>query len=377
MTGRELFPTSDCLKAHQREHLIHEEIERQDADILCLQEVDRLEKLCPMLEKAGYSHQYASGPNKKHGCLIAFKSSLFSLSEHKIVFYDDEEISPDETPMQKVGQSFVTRNISLIVGLQKLDNPDLGITVATTHLFWHPRYTYERARQAGILKREVTRFGQSDALRQGWPSVLAGDFNFTPPDPAYSLLTRTTLLPEHEEILRPSYVVHRSVDPTVPLSPSQPAAADADEGGGVEAQDPDRVITNARMASPSDGLLDSAGLVKLYSESPEAKSAYDATLSRFLQLEPGQEVPIFGSTPEPNIDPTHPGFHEPAYTSYTHYWKSVLDYIFVLKSDKVDTRFTGVLAPLPGNALEPGLPQKAICGSDHLPLVTEVRFNSL
>jgi RNA exonuclease NGL2 len=37
MTGRELFPTSDCLKAHQRVHLIHEEIERQDADILCMQ----------------------------------------------------------------------------------------------------------------------------------------------------------------------------------------------------------------------------------------------------------------------------------------------------------------------------------------------------
>lgn len=98
-----------------------------------------MEKLCPMLEKAGYSHQYASGPNKKHGCLIAFKSSLFSLSEHKIIFYDDEEIRPDGSPMQRIGQSFVTRNIGLIVGLQRLDNPDLGITVATTHLFWHPR----------------------------------------------------------------------------------------------------------------------------------------------------------------------------------------------------------------------------------------------
>lgn len=37
MIGRELFPTSDCLKAGQREPMIHKEILQQDADIICLQ----------------------------------------------------------------------------------------------------------------------------------------------------------------------------------------------------------------------------------------------------------------------------------------------------------------------------------------------------
>ena len=37
LTERELFPTSDCLKAGQREPMIHEEILQQDADIICLQ----------------------------------------------------------------------------------------------------------------------------------------------------------------------------------------------------------------------------------------------------------------------------------------------------------------------------------------------------
>lgn len=114
------------------------------------------------------------------------------------------------------------------------------------------------------------------------------------------------------------------MDPTVPVAPSSQPAADADEGGGAEAQDPDRVITNARTASPKDGLLDSTELVKLYSESPKARSAYDSALSRFLQQEPGRDVPIWGSVPEHKMDPAHPGFYEPAYTSYTHYWKSVL-----------------------------------------------------
>ena len=35
--GRELFPTSGCLKAAQREHMLYREILNLDADICCLQ----------------------------------------------------------------------------------------------------------------------------------------------------------------------------------------------------------------------------------------------------------------------------------------------------------------------------------------------------
>jgi len=35
--GRELFPTSDCLKAGQREKMLQDELFQPDADILCLQ----------------------------------------------------------------------------------------------------------------------------------------------------------------------------------------------------------------------------------------------------------------------------------------------------------------------------------------------------
>lgn len=39
--GRELFPTSDCLKASQREKLLYDEITASEADVICLQ-VSRL-----------------------------------------------------------------------------------------------------------------------------------------------------------------------------------------------------------------------------------------------------------------------------------------------------------------------------------------------
>ncbi|KAF6766282.1 Endonuclease/exonuclease/phosphatase [Ephemerocybe angulata] len=369
LVRRELFPTSDCLKAAQRGHLIHEEIERQNADILCLQEVDRLEKLCPMLEKAGYAHRFACGPFKKHGCLIAYKSSMYSYAGDMTVFYDDQEVGSEGPDSQRIGKSFRTKNIGFIVALQRLDDPSKGIVVATTHLFWHPRYTYERTRQAGCLVREATAFKMADPSRHTWPTILAGDFNFAPLDPAYSLLTASTLLPDHETLLRPSYVVHTSVDPTVAASPAQ-VAADAEEGG--EEQDPDRVIKNARSTKPEDGLLDPASLVSFFSDLPRARSVYDLGLSRYFSIEKGRDVPIFG--PGHSMDPSQPGFHEPAYTSYTHYWKSVLDYIFVLTSDTLTVQVTGILSPLPGDKLEPGLPQKKICGSDHLPMVAEINF---
>jgi RNA exonuclease NGL2 len=99
-----------------------------------------------MLDQAGYSHVYASGPHKLHGCLIAFKTNLYTLESHKTIYYDDQDIphAGSESPCR--GSSFRTKNIASLVALRLNRNTAQGIVVATTHLFWHPRYTYERIR---------------------------------------------------------------------------------------------------------------------------------------------------------------------------------------------------------------------------------------
>jgi RNA exonuclease NGL2 len=125
-----------------------------------------------------------------------------------------------------------------------------------------------------------------------------------------------------------SRVVHTSIDPGIDAATPTAPAASGDEAGGAagEDQDPDRVITNARSARPEDGLLGSEGLVSLFSELPRATSSYALGLSRYLdgegELQRGQEFPIFGITH--SLSPSTLGFFEPAFTSYTHYWKSVL-----------------------------------------------------
>ena len=113
------------------------------------QEVDRTEKLFPVLENAGYAQIYAAGPRKKHGCAIVFRKSLFALVGEKVVMYDEEsvrlggsdETSGDSELVQRKARAStrVTKNIASLVALKRVDGTNDGVVVATTHLFWHPK----------------------------------------------------------------------------------------------------------------------------------------------------------------------------------------------------------------------------------------------
>ncbi|KAF7306996.1 Endo/exonuclease/phosphatase domain-containing protein [Mycena indigotica] len=360
LVRRELFPTSDCLKASQRQPMLHAEILAQDAEIICLQEVDTLEKLLPALEPC-YTTHYAAGPGKKHGCLIAFKKDRYDKHVEKLVHYDDEVVRDGETEQARRGSSFKTRNIASLLAVKHKSKPGQGVVVGTSHLFWHPRYTYERARQAGIFLREITKF-QSEHDLEDWPCVVAGDFNFSPDDPAYSLLVGDPLSVEQRERLETSRVVHASIDPNV-----QSAAAPLVKEDEDQAVDPDRVITNARRAKPSDGLLTDDELVALFSTSKTFRSAYDEGLRQHRLS--SSSIPTFGDRTK--LDASKKGFYEPEYTSYTVFWKTVLDYIFFLPG-RLPTVVTGILAPHKVEDLGAGLPLKTICGSDHVSLSADL-----
>ncbi|KAK0208258.1 Endonuclease/exonuclease/phosphatase [Desarmillaria ectypa] len=363
LVRRELFPVSDCLKVAQREHMIYRELMSQDADILCLQEVDRLEKVLPVLDAASYSHHYAAGPKKKHGCLIAFKTSLYSKVGDRKVEYDHEEVRDDVEGIGRKGASFRTKNIGSIVALKSTTDENRGVVVATTHLFWHPRYTYERARQAGILKREVLKFRTERAL-QKWPCIIAGDFNFAPDDAAYSLLVGDPLLPAQKEMITNSHVVHATIDPIV--SPTKDATEED------EALDPDKVITNARSATPADGLLSPSELISLFALHKPLLSAYDQGLRNIRRSSTSSTFATFGDRITP--DPMRLGAHEPKWTSYTHYWKTVLDYIFIIEPEEGRSLITELLSPHRTADLDPGIPRKGICGSDHVSLCAQIEF---
>jgi hypothetical protein len=156
--------------------------------------------------------------------------------------------------------------------------------------------------------RRYTKF--SSRLSQRTHSVK--DFNFQPDDPAYSLLVGDGLLPVQIDRMMQSRVVHRSIDPTVP---DKEGKQTEDE----EEADPDKIITCARLAVSTDGLLTDAELISLFTKDVVVRSMYDEGLEAIRATR--QDLGIFEdrlSLPE-----SRRGKHEPEWTCYAHYWKTV------------------------------------------------------
>lgn len=153
------------------------------------------------------------------------------------------------------------------------------------------------------------------------------DFNLTPEDPGYSLLVGDPIIPSQEELLALSRVVHTSIDPDgIPAAESNEAKNEEDDGAE---QDPDRFIMDARTATPADGLLSTEELVEMFGKLGVAnpESSYDKGLE-IAKASGNPDIQTFGDRVT-SIASTRQGKHEPEWTSYTHFWKTVLG-LFIL-----------------------------------------------
>jgi len=159
--------------------------------------------------------------------------------------------------------------------------------------------------------------------------------------------------------------VHFTVDPDVYHTTHAPAE-EVEEARNDGETDPDKIITNARPAMPSDGLLTTAELADLYAT--PVRSAYDEGLSKHRQT----TKDLVAYCDRVNLEPFRRGANEPEWTSYTHYWKTVLDYIFILDPLNVHSIVTGISQPPRTEDLDPGIPRKGVCGSDHVSLCAEI-----
>lgn len=181
--------------------------------------------------------------------------------------------------------------------------------------------------------------------------------------------------------------MHVTIDPSVPLT--NPGATDDDEEGQA---DPYTVITNAREASPADGLLSTSELADLFAVAQRPRSLYDEG-QRILDDVSGH-VPRYGE--RAGMPPHRRGAYEPEWTSYTHYWQSVLgtysaqpglksqlgsvtlpDYIWVIDPPDQRASVVSLLQPHTTENLRPGLPRKGISGSDHVSLAAEVQWDGI
>ena len=155
------------LKWKHRSKMLTNELKYYQPTIMCLQEIDLKQYepyFVPLLQSLHYDHILLAAKKKRHGLLIAWKIEKFELLHRKNIHYDLLSAGT-------VGPIMWTGNIGLCLGLKCKDSSGRGIWISTTHLFWHPRGSYERQRQAGILVSETTKFATQDPT---WPIFICG-----------------------------------------------------------------------------------------------------------------------------------------------------------------------------------------------------------
>lgn len=113
--------------------MLHAEMEQLgDLDIICLQEVDRLDFVRTGVPQ--YEVVQATGVGKLHGLVVLYKSAKYDVHVQQAVSLDEELLSPEaEGEVAQRGVSRRTRNMGLIVALKE-KGKESGIVIATTHL---------------------------------------------------------------------------------------------------------------------------------------------------------------------------------------------------------------------------------------------------
>ncbi|KAG0143883.1 hypothetical protein CROQUDRAFT_660684 [Cronartium quercuum f. sp. fusiforme G11] len=367
LVKRNLFPGSDCLKWKERGKVITEEIMNYDADVICLQEVDRIIDHGPILKKSGYDYKYVIGGyediGKQHGLLIGWKENKIEKIDEQIIKFDEEIYN------NKIGLSRVTKNISLICCLKLKTETTKHLVIGTCHLFWHPRFSYERCRQISFLSNLIQNFKQKQLLRTDHLiTILAGDLNEEPNGPGYKLITGKSFNQEQIKIFDESKVIHKSVD-----KEQSKEIYETIEG------DEDRVFKDVRKPKISDELFDLIELQKICGNS-DWISLYGTfgikmeseNGNRFIDREEQKSKIREGKGEEDEIES---GDWEPMWTNFTPLWRCTLDYIFILNDNNYhQIKVTKLLPTHRTLSLIPGLPRQRIEPSDHIALMTEILF---
>eukprot|EP00834_Sanchytrium_tribonematis_P002007 NODE_55_length_29507_cov_0.809712.p10 type:complete len:351 gc:universal NODE_55_length_29507_cov_0.809712:22633-23685(+) len=162
----EQFPHMNrgTLKRKHRQPLIINEIVREKADIVVLQELDDPSF---MVEKCGYSGYFEKKTQSLNGCGI-FWNDKFKIKKSFI---------HPSIPFENIWEHDNAFLMGVILECDKNE-----IMVCTTHLYWHPMGDFARLRGMVSCLQYLSKFKKM-------PIIFAGDFNSTPDTAVYRLAT--------------------------------------------------------------------------------------------------------------------------------------------------------------------------------------------
>ncbi|KAJ1824141.1 RNA exonuclease ngl2, partial [Coemansia sp. RSA 2703] len=197
---RDLFKyaSKSSLRMKPRKERIAKEIQYLNPDIMCLQEVGTEEwhqTFEPQFKKSGYKSLMYQSLRKAHGVSISWKTDRFHIVDTARLLMDSS--------LEVCGEKLRTDNVALIVVLKVGPDPTSetaedalsayntdrpGVIVSSTHLFWRPTACFERLQQQIALLEAI------DTMKEKYPDypvISCGDYNTTPDDAGYDLMTKS------------------------------------------------------------------------------------------------------------------------------------------------------------------------------------------
>ena len=194
-----------------RLELLLAELRGYDADVLCLQEVQRQhfeEHLQPRLRELGYDGAYA--PRNVPAALTPEKRALGRAPDGVAIFYRRARMELVETEgvVYREGECDAPAGSELAAGLAGAEGGALlarlrvvgsaaQLVAVSTHLWHEPSRPDVRLAQAQVLTTALRAFVQRAGPSTG--VVLGGDFNSEPDSGVYELLSRGCLEAGHPD----------------------------------------------------------------------------------------------------------------------------------------------------------------------------------
>uniref|UniRef100_A0A3B3ZTY0 2',5'-phosphodiesterase 12 n=1 Tax=Periophthalmus magnuspinnatus TaxID=409849 RepID=A0A3B3ZTY0_9GOBI len=179
-----------ALELDYRINLIRKELSGYNADLICLQEVDKgvfEDSLIPAMDAFGFDGVFRIKEKQHEGLATFYRRTRFHLkSSHDVVLSEAlgsdslhsdllQNLSSKPDLKEKVLQRSTSLQVSL---LQDLLQPERCLCVANTHLYWHPTGGNVRLVQMGVA---LTHLGHViSTVSPGAALVFCGDFNSTP-----------------------------------------------------------------------------------------------------------------------------------------------------------------------------------------------------
>ncbi|NXJ15318.1 PDE12 phosphodiesterase, partial [Odontophorus gujanensis] len=198
-----------ALEVDYRQNLLKKELVGYNADLICLQEVDKsvfAESLAPALDAFGLEGLFKIKEKQHEGLATFYRRDKFSLlSQHDIAFCEALLSDPLHTELRDkldqypaVRDKVLQRSSVLQVSvLQSATDPSRKLCVANTHLYWHPKGGNIRLIQIAVALSHI-RYVACD-LYPNIPVIFCGDFNSTPSSGTYGFMSTGGIAEDHED----------------------------------------------------------------------------------------------------------------------------------------------------------------------------------